>query len=61
VGAELSRAVIAVIALQAFMVTQLGLRLGSRLGMRLREGAERLAGIALSGLGAALLAEKLVA
>jgi manganese efflux pump family protein len=49
--------VIALIRLQAFIVTQLGLRLGSRLSERLREGAERLAGVALTGLGAALLAE----
>ncbi len=51
--------VIALIALQTFIVTQLGLRLGSRLSDRLREGTERLAGAALTGLGIALLAEKL--
>ncbi len=53
--------VIALIALQAFLVTQVGLRLGSRISVRLREGAERLAGVALTGLAAALLAEKLLA
>jgi putative Mn2+ efflux pump MntP len=52
--------VIALIALQAFVVTQLGLRLGSRLSERLREAAERVAGLALAGLGAALLVEKLL-
>jgi manganese efflux pump family protein len=52
--------VIALIALQAFIVAQLGLRLGSRLSERLREGAERLAGAALTGLGLVLLAEKLL-
>jgi manganese efflux pump family protein len=53
--------VIVLIALQAFIVTQLGLRLGNRLSERLREGAERLAGVALTGLGIWLLAEKLLA
>lgn len=51
--------VIVLIGLQAFIVTQLGLRLGHRLSQRLREGAERLAGIALILLGLVLLAEKL--
>lgn len=53
--------IIALIALQTVIVTQLGLRLGSRLSERLREGAELLAGAALTGLGAVLLAEKLLA
>jgi putative Mn2+ efflux pump MntP len=53
--------VIVLIALQAFIAAQVGLRLGSRLTERLREGAERLAGAALTGLGIALLAEKLLA
>jgi putative Mn2+ efflux pump MntP len=53
--------VIALIALQAFILTQLGLRLGNQLSDRLREGAELLAGAALTGLGAVLLAEKLLA
>jgi manganese efflux pump family protein len=53
--------VIVLIALQAFIVTQLGLRVGSRLSDRLREGAERLAGVALTGLGIVLLAESLPA
>jgi putative Mn2+ efflux pump MntP len=53
--------VIVLIALQAFIVAQLGLRLGSRLSGRVREGAERLAGAALSGLGIVRLTEKLLA
>ena len=51
---------IALIALQAFTVTQLGLRLGNRLSEQLREGAEHLAGLALTGLAIVLLAEKLL-
>jgi manganese efflux pump family protein len=52
--------VIALIAAQAFVLTQLGLRLGNRLSERLREGAERLAGLALTTLAIVLLAEKLL-
>ena len=52
--------VIGLIALQTLVVTQLGLRLGDRLSARLREGAERLAGVALTALGLVLLAEKLL-
>jgi putative Mn2+ efflux pump MntP len=52
--------VIALIALQAFIVTQLGLRLGTHLSERFRETAERLAGLALTALAIVLLAEKLV-
>lgn len=53
--------VIALIALQAVAVTQLGLRLGHRLSERLREAAERIAGLALATLAIVLLAEKLLA
>jgi putative Mn2+ efflux pump MntP len=53
--------VIALIAGQTLIVTQLGLRLGSRLSDRIREGAERVAGAALTTLGVILLAEKLLA
>lgn len=53
--------VIALIALQAIIVTQLGLRLGSRLSTRLREIAERLAGVALTALAVGLLSEKVLA
>jgi len=52
--------VIALIALQAFILTQLGLRLGNRLSNRLREAAARLAGLALTALAIVLLAEKLL-
>jgi putative Mn2+ efflux pump MntP len=53
--------VLIAIAAQAFVMSQLGLRVGARLGERVREGAERLAGIALTAVGAFLLAEKLLA
>lgn len=53
--------VIVLIALQAVIVTQLGLRFGDRLSERLREASERLAGLMLAGLAVALLVEKLVA
>ena len=52
--------VIVLIGIQTIVVTQLGLRLGRRIGERIREGAERIAGIALALLGLVLLAEKLV-
>jgi putative Mn2+ efflux pump MntP len=53
--------VVAVIAIgaQAFIASQIGLRIGARLGEATRERAERLAAIALIGLGAFLLVEKL--
>jgi manganese efflux pump family protein len=47
------------IGLQAFLVAQLGLRLGSRLNEAAREWAERAAALALLGLGALVLIEKL--
>jgi manganese efflux pump family protein len=53
-------AVIIAIGAQAFVVTQLGLRLGTRLSHRARENAERLAGLALTALGAVLLTGKLL-
>ncbi|MEP6909934.1 MAG: manganese efflux pump [Actinomycetota bacterium] len=49
------------IGAQAFVVAQLGLRLGARLGSGAREWAERLAGVALVGLGVLILVEKLAA
>ncbi len=49
------------IGIQAFVVAQVGLRLGSRLGEAAREWAERLAGIALVGLGLLILIEQLLA
>jgi manganese efflux pump family protein len=51
---------IVLIAVQAFVLTQLGLRLGHRLSESLREGAERLAGAALITLGVVLLVERAV-
>ena len=48
-----------VIGAQAFVVSQVGLRIGARVGERLREGAERLAGVALVLLGLALLVGRL--
>jgi putative Mn2+ efflux pump MntP len=46
---------VAAVAAQAFVVTQVGIRLGGRLAARWREAAERTAGLALVVLGAVLL------
>jgi manganese efflux pump family protein len=43
--------VVAASAVQAFVAVQVGLALGARIGERWREGAGRLAAIALIGLG----------
>lgn len=51
--------VLIAIAVQTFLVSHLGFRLGASLSGRFREGAERLAGVALIGLGLILLAERL--
>jgi len=53
-------AIIIAIAVQAFLAAQLGLALGSRIGDRWRERAERIAGIALILLGAYLIADQLI-
>ena len=53
--------VIVLIGAQAMLFSQLGMRLGARLSSRMREGAERLSGVALAMLGIGLLAEKLLA
>jgi putative Mn2+ efflux pump MntP len=53
--------VVVLIGVQAFALTLLGLRLGARLGESIREGAERLAGVALTLLALVLLGEKLAA
>jgi putative Mn2+ efflux pump MntP len=45
---------VALIAAQAFVVAQIGLRLGSRVGESVREGTERLAGVALIVIGIVL-------
>jgi putative Mn2+ efflux pump MntP len=50
--------IVILIGLQAFIAAQLGHRLGARLGERVAEGAEKLAGIALVALGAALLVQQ---
>jgi putative Mn2+ efflux pump MntP len=52
--------VVGLIAGQALVFSQLGMRLGARLGARIREGAERLAGVALVALGVGLLTERLL-
>jgi putative Mn2+ efflux pump MntP len=52
--------ILVLIGIQTFVATQLGIRLGARLGGRIREGAERLAGVALAALGLFLLVEKVV-
>jgi putative Mn2+ efflux pump MntP len=46
---------VALIAAQAFALAQVGLRLGARIG----EGAERLGGLVLLGVAAALLLERI--
>jgi len=52
---------IALIAVQALVLSQLGLRLGARAGRAAGERAERLAGVALLLLAGALLAERVAA
>ena len=53
--------VIALIGLQTLIVTQAGLRLGSRIGEAVRERAEQLAGVVLAALGLVLLGQRLFA
>jgi putative Mn2+ efflux pump MntP len=48
-------ALLIAVAAQAFIVTQIGIRLGDRVGEGLRYGAESLAGLALIALGVILL------
>ena len=50
---------VTLIGAQALAVTQLGLRLGSRLGEASQEWAGRLAGVALLALGVWVVTEKL--
>ena len=52
--------VIVLIGIQTLVVTQTGLRLGSRIGEAVRERAEQLAGVVLATLGVVLLAERLL-
>ena len=47
------------IGAQAFLVAQVGFRLGARLGEATREAAEKIAGLALLGLGVLVLVEQL--
>lgn len=47
------------IGAQAFLVAQLGLRLGARLGRTAREAPEKIAGLALIGLGVLVLVDAL--
>jgi putative Mn2+ efflux pump MntP len=51
--------VVVAIAVQTFIVAQLGLALGARIGERWRENAERLAAVALVGLGVFVLVDHL--
>ncbi|MFL5822061.1 MAG: manganese efflux pump MntP family protein [Solirubrobacteraceae bacterium] len=53
-------AAVALIAVSAFIASQLGFRFGARVGERVREGAERVAGLALMVIGLVLLARKLL-
>jgi manganese efflux pump family protein len=48
------------IAAQAFVVSQVGFSLGHRIGDRVREGAERVAGVALIAIAGLLLLAKFV-
>jgi manganese efflux pump family protein len=50
---------VVLIGAQAFLLAQVGLRLGARLGEAVREAAERLAALTLIGLAVLLLLEKL--
>lgn len=51
---------VVLIAVQAFVISQLGFALGSRVAETLRENAARLAGVVLIALAALLLASKLL-
>jgi putative Mn2+ efflux pump MntP len=50
--------ILGLIGIQTFVLTQAGIRLGARIGERLREGAERVAGGVLVALGVVLLGER---
>jgi manganese efflux pump family protein len=52
--------IVAWIIIQAFGMSFLGLRLGTRVGERTREGAERLSGVLLAAVAIGLLIETLV-
>lgn len=50
---------IVLIGVQAFVLSQVGLRVGARVGEALRERAEQVAAAALAGLGVLILVERL--
>ncbi len=52
--------VIVLIGIQTILVVQLGIRIGTSVGGRVREGAERLAGAVLIALAIVLLVEKIL-
>lgn len=52
--------VLIAIGVQTFLASQLGLGLGRLIGERVREGAERLAGVAFVALGLFLIGERLI-
>jgi putative Mn2+ efflux pump MntP len=52
--------VIVLIGIQTLIVTQAGLRLGSRIGEAVRERAEQLAGVVLALLGVVLLGRRIL-
>ena len=54
-------AMVIAITAQAFIATQIGIRLGSRVGEGMREATDKLAGLALIALGVILLIEQLTA
>jgi putative Mn2+ efflux pump MntP len=54
-------AMVIAIAAQAFIVTQIGIRIGGRVGDSMREATEKLAGLALIALGMILLITQLAA
>lgn len=49
------------IAAQAFIVTQIGVRIGGRVGEGMRKATEKFAGLALIALGVILLSTQLAA
>ncbi len=53
-------AAVILIAIQAFVVSQIGFQLGRRVGEGFREGAERLAGLVLIAIAAALFLSRFV-
>jgi len=54
-------ALVIAVAAQAFIATQIGIRIGGRVGARMREATEKLAGVALIVLGAILLITQITA